>query len=100
MDLSASRVTDIKFTRGFIFSGCFLFLVHSFFPQSKRLQLELEVQQMSDGVCLLERDCTGSEDLLRKEETAFARIKRADWVLQLLSCLGCLFIPFPALSGL
>lgn len=58
------------------------------------------MQQMSDGVCLLERDCTGSEDLLRKEETAFARIKRADWVLQLLSSLGCLFFPFPALSGL
>lgn len=78
----------------------FLFLVHFFFPRVNVVQLELEVQQMSDGVCLLERDCAGSEDLLRKEETAFARIKRADWVLQLLSSLGCLFSPFPALSGL
>lgn len=55
------------------------------------VQLEHEVQQMSDGVCLLERDCAGSEDLLRKEKTTFARIKREVWVLQLRSSLGCLF---------
>lgn len=79
----------------------YLFLVHFFFPGVNVVQLELVVQQMSNGVCLLERDCAGSEVLLRKEETAFARIKRADWVLQLLSSLGCLFFfPFPALSGL
>lgn len=55
---------------------------------------------MSNGVCLLERDCAGSEVLLRKEETAFARIKRADWVLQLLSSLGCLFFFFLSLHCL
>lgn len=28
---------------------------------------------------------------MRKEEAAFARIKREDQALQLLSCLGCFF---------
>lgn len=60
-----------------------------------------------DGECLLDRDCAGSEDLLRKEETAFARIKRKDQVLQLLSSLSCRFFlllffffpPAPSGSG-
>lgn len=55
---------------------------------------------MSDGVCLLERDCAGSEDLLRKEETAFARIKKENRVLQLLSSLDCFFFFFPCIIWL